>query len=66
MQISYLCKDEFFILPLFCSAFWNRVTSMIAVSLLWVVPFRAPLTFLTLVGFFRSQLQDHEEIRPPL
>lgn len=67
-QMSYPCKEEFFISPLlFCSALCNLcMQSIIAVNLVWVVPYRAPIIFLTLVGFFRSQLQDHEEIRPPL
>jgi len=61
MQISHPCEGKFFISPSFGSALWNRVTSMIAVNLVWVVPSRAPLNFLTFHGFFRSQLQDHEE-----
>lgn len=65
MQMSCPCKDESFISPLlFCSVLCNQ--SMIAINLLWVVSYKAPLILLTLIGFFRSQLQDHEEIRPPL
>ena len=61
-----LQRESFLFHP--CSALLSAMEqqSVIVVNLLWVVPYRAPLTFLTLLGFFRSQLQDCEEIRPAL
>lgn len=58
MQISFPCKREVFISPLFCCAVCDRVAKHDYCKPILGGPFQSSPN---LIGFSRSQLQDHEE-----